>query len=134
MILHGHSWWPAMPWLNTTLFYSNIDYCQDSVLVAWHSFDPKVPGSNPGKIFFVKILNSNVLKLLFKYENLVHIKNLQSYQRTNAKKLSEIWQPQGLNCRTLAYKNEMLGNDLFLSKFSILNCKNSWLDILEMKI
>ena len=102
--------------------------CQDGVLVVPLSFDPKVPGSNPGKIlfvFFVKILNSNVLKLLFKYENLVHIKNLQSYQRTNAKKLSEIWQPQGLNCRTLAYKCEMLGNDLFLSKFSILNCKNS---------
>ena len=102
-------------------------HCQDSVLVAQCSFDPKVPGSNPGKIlfvFFVKILNSNVLKLLFKYENLLCIKNLQSYERTNAKKLSEIWQPQGLNCRTPAYKCEMLGNDLFLSKFSILNCKN----------
>ena len=103
-------------------------YCHDGVMVAHYSFDPKVHGSNPVKIlfvFFVKILNSNILKLLFKYENLVHIKNLQSYQRTNAKKLSEIWQPQGLNCRTLAYECEMLGNDLFLSKFSILNCKNS---------
>ena len=102
--------------------------CLDSVLVAPCSLDLKVPVSNPGKIlfvFFVKILNSNVLKLLFKYENLLHIKNLQSYERINAKKLSEIWQPQGLNCRTLAYKCEMPGNDLFLSKFSILNCKNS---------
>ena len=101
---------------------------QDSVLVALPSFDPKVPGSNPGKIlfvFFVKILNSNVIKLLFRYENLLHIKNLQSYERINAKKLSEIWQQQGLTCGTLSYKCEMLDNDLFLSKFSILNCKNS---------
>ena len=117
----------CLDWFLYNSMLSDLN-CQDNVLVAICSFDPKVPSSNPGKIlfiFFVKILNSNVLKLLFKYENLLHIKNLESYEKVNNKKLSKIWQPQGLNCRTPTYKCEMLGNDLFLSKFSILNCKNS---------
>ena len=101
------------------------------------SFDPKVPGSNPGKmlfVFFVKILNSNVLKLLFKYENLLHIKNVQSYERINAKKISEIWQPQGLNCRTLAYKYEMLGNDLNFSQDLVVNHQKILTSLLKIKV
>ena len=50
-----------------------------------------------------------------------HIKYLQSYEKINTKMLSEIWQPQVLNCGTPAYKCKILGNDLYLSKFSILN-------------
>ena len=53
-------------------------------MVAHYSFDPKVPGSNPGRILFpiiFKILNINVLKLHFKFDNLLYINNLLSYEK-----------------------------------------------------
>ena len=128
----------CLDWMVFSLM-PDISCCQDSVLVALCSFDPKVTGSNFGMvgyffIFFAKILNTNVPNLLFKYVNLLYIKSSLSYEKIKAEKLSWIWQLQGLNCGTLAYKCEMLGNDLFLSKISILNCKNLLLNILEIKI
>ena len=56
----------------------------DSVMIVHFSFDPKVPGSNPGRILFpiiFKILNINVLKLHFKFDNLLYINNLLSYEK-----------------------------------------------------
>ena len=79
--------------LDWILFNSKLSllYCHDSVMVPCCSFDPKVPGSNPGRILFpifFKILNINDLKLHFKYENLLYINNLLSYEKIKAEKLS----------------------------------------------